>query len=78
MEVEKDEINMEQKMAYVENYLEEHKRFSFTELLERQKNKMEIIVTFLVILELIKIGRIIISQDDLNNDIIIKKVKVKV
>lgn len=70
-EVEKDEINMEQKMLYVEAYLEEHKRFSFVTLLERQKNKMEIIVTFLVVLELMKMGRIEIKQNDLKDDIII-------
>jgi segregation and condensation protein A len=71
--VEKDEIDMELKMAYVEAYLESNKEFSFVELLERQKSKMEIIVTFLVILELMKIGRITISQDDFKDDIIIKR-----
>ncbi|MCL2718494.1 MAG: segregation/condensation protein A [Lachnospiraceae bacterium] len=76
-EVEKDEINMEQKMSYVEAYLEEHTKFSFVCLLERQKSKMEIIVTFLVILELMKLGRIIIRQDELKDDIIIEKAKSK-
>jgi len=76
-EVEKDEISMEIKMAYVEAFLAEHKSFSFTLLLERQKSKMEIIVTFLVVLELIKLGRITTKQADLEDDIIIERAKKK-
>ena len=76
-EVQKDEINIEQKMSYIEAYIEEHIRFSFTQLLERQNNKMEIIVTFLVVLELMKLGRITIKQDDLHKDILIEKTKNK-
>ena len=70
-EVAKDEIDMEQKMAYVEAYLASHRRFAFVTLLERQRSKMEIIVTFLVVLELIRIGRVSIRQNDLDGDIII-------
>ena len=68
-QVQKDEIDMERKMAYVEDYLEKYSSFSFIELLERQNNKMEIIVTFLVILELMRMGRIGIRQDDIKDDI---------
>ena len=74
-QVQKDEIDMERKMAYVEAYLEKYGSFSFIELLERQNNKMEIIVTFLVILELMRIGRIGIRQDDIKDDI---RIEVKV
>ncbi len=48
-----------------------HKTFSFRKLLEKQSSKMEIIVTFLVILEMIKTGRIGIEQEDTFSDIII-------
>ena len=40
-----------------------------TVLLERQNSKMEIIVTFLLVLEMMKIGKIMISQEDLFGDI---------
>lgn len=76
-EVEKDEVDMERKMSYVEAYLIRHQCFSFVELLERQKSKMEIIVTFLVILELMKVGRIIIRQDNYRDDIIIEATESK-
>lgn len=69
--LEKDEISMEQKMSYVEEYISKNKKFSFRALLECQTGKMEIIVTFLVILELMKVGRIHIFQEDIFDDILI-------
>ena len=38
---------------------------------EKQNSKMEIIVTFLVVLELIKVGIIVITQDTIYDDILI-------
>lgn len=70
--IQKDVIDMEAKSSYIDNYLRLNKRFSFAELLEKQNSKAEIIVTFLLILELMKVGRITISQDNLFDDIIIE------
>ena len=69
--IEKDEIDMDVKTLYVEAYAREHKQFSFRKLLEKQSSKMEIIVTFLIILELMKTGKITISQENIFDDIII-------
>lgn len=69
--IEKEEVDMEAKEAYVEAYIKLHRKFSFRSLLEKQNSKMEIIVTFLLILELMKTGRILIEQDDIFDDIII-------
>lgn len=73
--IEKEEIDMEQKELYIETFLASHKKFSFRDLLEKQKSKAEIIVVFLIILELIKTGRITIVQDELFDDIKITAVK---
>ena len=70
--IEKDEVDMDERFLYVEAYAREHKRFSFKNLLEKQKSKMNIIVTFLVILELMKSGKIVISQENIFDDIIIE------
>lgn len=67
--IEKDEIDMDLKTTYVEAYVRSHKTFSFRKLLEKQHSKMEIIVTFLVILEMIKLGRIEIEQENTFADI---------
>ena len=58
-------------MLYVEAYAREHKTFSFCKLLEKQNSKMEVIVTFLIILELMKTGKINISQENIFDDIMI-------
>mgnify|MGYP002514352835 CR=1 FL=1 len=70
-EDEKEEIDINVKTLYVEAYAREHKSFSFRKLLEKQSSKMEVIVTFLIILELMKTGKINISQEDIFDDILI-------
>ncbi len=70
-QIEKDEVDMDAKTAYIEQYIHTHKTFSFRELLEKQHSRMEIIVTFLVMLEMMKTGRISIVQEDIFEDILI-------
>ena len=67
--IEKDEIDMDAKMVYIEDYVRSHRIFSFRNLLEKQHSKVEIIVTFMVILEMMKLGRIGIVQEHLFDDI---------
>ena len=69
--IEKEEIDMDVKLLYVEAYAKEHRIFSFRKLLEKQTSKMEIIVTFLIILEMMKMGKIVISQENIFDDIMI-------
>lgn len=69
--IEKDEVDMDIKTSYVEDYIRSHKTCSFRQLLEKQHSKMEIIVTFLVILEMMKLGKISIVQEDICDDILI-------
>ncbi|MCR5674039.1 MAG: segregation/condensation protein A [Lachnospiraceae bacterium] len=69
--IEKDEINLEEKQLYIEMYVRTHKKFSFRALLEEQPTKMEIVVTFLIMLEMMKVGKIRIVQDNLFDDIMI-------
>ena len=69
--IEKEEIDMDVKLLYVEAYAKEHGHFSFRRLLEKQTSKMEVIVTFLIVLELMKTGSITITQEDIFDDIMI-------
>lgn len=73
--IEKEEIDMDAKTLYIKAYIREHDRFSFRQLLEKQHSKTEIIVTFLVMLEEMKLGEIEIEQDETFGDIIIKSRK---
>ncbi len=69
--IAKDEINIEEKQRYIENYILLKKHFSFRELLEKQNSKMEIIVSFLAVLEMIKYGIIEATQGEDDEDIVI-------
>ena len=69
--IEKEEIDMDAKTLYIKAYIREHKQFSFKQLLEKQSSKTEIIVTFLVVLEEMKLGEIEIEQETTFGDIII-------
>lgn len=70
--IEKEEVSLEERMGYLEQYALTHRRFSFRGLLEAQSSKMEIIVTFLSILELMKVGKILISQERIFDDIFVE------
>ncbi len=70
--IEKEEVSLEERMEYLEQYAIAHRNFSFRAILEAQSTKMEIIVTFLSILELMKTGKILISQENIFDDILIE------
>lgn len=67
--IQKEEVSLEDKIVQLQEYAKEHKHFSFRSLLEAQSSKVEIIVTFLAILELMKMGKIFISQEHIFDDI---------
>lgn len=72
--IEKEEVSLEDKLDFVESYAKEHQTFSFRKLLEGQKSKMQVVVTFLAILELMKTGKILIHQETTFGEIMITSV----
>lgn len=66
--IEKEEVNFQEKVRSIQEYGISHRKFRFRRLLEKAGNKLEIIVTFLGILELMKMGRVLISQTQLFED----------
>lgn len=73
-QIEKEEVTLPEKLDYVTEYAREHKRFSFRELLERQASRVQLVVTFLAILELMKVGTVRIEQEEHFDDILISAV----
>lgn len=69
--IEKEEVSLPEKMTFVERYAIKERHFSFKKLLEGQKSKMHVVVTFLAILELMKTGKIQIAQEEIFGDILI-------
>lgn len=69
--IQKEEVSVDDKMEYLNEYIVTHRKFSFRELLEHQKSKLQIVVTFLAILEMMKVGSIMVEQENTFEDIII-------
>ena len=67
--IEKEEVSLSKKLLDIMNYGLEHREFSFRELLTKQSTKMDIVVTFLAVLELMKIGNLSIVQETVFGDI---------
>lgn len=68
-EIKKEEVSLTDKVNYILGFTEKCGKYSFRKLLENQRGKMDIIVTFLAILELIKIGKITVAQENTFDDI---------
>lgn len=67
--IKKEEVTVEERLEYVKGYLMEHKELSFRQLLMEKPGKISTIVTFLVVLELIKTGFLEVSQEGTMTDI---------
>lgn len=68
-EIRQEAVSLPEKMVNVEEYARTHRHFSFRNLLEGQSGKLQVIVTFLAILELMKTGVIRVSQREIFDDI---------
>ena len=65
----REEVSLSDKMIEIKDFARTHQKFSFRNLLESQCSKVQVIVTFLSILELMKMGHIHVEQDRLFDDI---------
>lgn len=61
--IEKEKVPLKDTIISVVKYANQNKKFSFKKLLENQKSRTQVIVTFLAVLELMKVGRITVTQD---------------
>ena len=62
--IHREPVRLEQKITSVMDYARKARRFSFRQLLEKQTDKLEVVVTFLAVLELMKIGKIHLTQEE--------------
>jgi len=74
--IEKEEVRIEDKMEEIRLSMRGLKGINFRTLLEVQASKINVIVTFLAILELMKVGDIVIRQSELFGEIIIDSLDV--
>ena len=75
--IQREEISVADKELYIRAYLQRHPHADFREMLELEDSKEEIIVTFLVILELMKNQKIRITQEEAFGKILIDLVETE-
>mgnify|MGYP002554754786 FL=1 len=73
--LQKEEVDMDQMREKVAEYIEQHEVYNFRELLLGQATKMQVIIAFLIILEMMKEGVITIVQEESFGEIHIAKNK---
>lgn len=70
--IRKEAVSLEDKIASVMGFARQHRKFSFRRMLEGQPDRIEVVVTFLALLELMKIGKIALTQEHLFDDMMIE------
>ncbi len=61
--IRREPVSLETRVREVMDYARIHRRFHFRQMLERHGDRLEIVVTFLAVLELMKIGKIGLTQE---------------
>ena len=67
-------VSLKERLDKIRNLIKQSGKINFFELLGNVKNKTEIIVSFLALLELVKQKTVVFTQDDAFSDILIEKV----
>lgn len=75
--IEREKFRVSDKIRHIIHFSAAHSKYSFRNLLEEQATKTEVVVTFLAVLELMKMGRIHLTQEHIHDDIIIEPVDVE-
>ncbi|MCI8514907.1 MAG: segregation/condensation protein A [Lachnospiraceae bacterium] len=75
--IKKEPFRVSVKIGSILTFAGKEKRFSFRQLLERQSDKVEIIVTFLAVLELMKMGHLKVSQENPDSEIELEAVAIE-
>lgn len=71
-EIKKEEFTVQDKIIELLNLRELYSSLSFADLLDNVVTKVEMIVTFLAVLELIKMGSVRVKQTEVFDDIVIR------
>lgn len=69
--IEKENVSLQDKMDYIRGFAVNYNQFGFRALLEKQAGRMEVIVTFLAVLELVKVSIVRVEQEKFGDEILI-------
>lgn len=75
--IEKEPISLEARIMNVMQFARQHRKFRFRQMLKGKEDRLEVVVTFLAILELMKIGKIRLTQEHIFDDMDIETLEVE-
>ena len=67
--VRREPLNIPEKITEIRSFISSGSAFSFRQLIEKQPTKLNVIATFLAVLELMKTGELVAEQDENMDDI---------
>lgn len=74
--IKKEPFRVSEKIGNILTFARNTRRFGFRQLLERQGDRVEVIVTFLAVLELMKMGHLAVTQESLDAEIELETVHI--
>ena len=75
--IHREPISVEDRIRDVMRFARKKRKFSFRQMLERSGDRLEIVVTFLAVLELMKMGKISLTQEELFDDMQIETLEAE-
>jgi segregation and condensation protein A len=75
--IRKEPFRVSVKIGNILTFAQKEKKFYFRQLLERQSDKVEVIVTFLAVLELMKMGHLNVNQASIDAEIELEAVDIE-
>lgn len=73
--IKREPISLENRIREVMRFARQHRRFCFRQMLEQQGDRLEIVVTFLAVLELMKMGKICLTQESIFDEMNIETIE---
>ena len=74
LEMQKEPVKLEQQKEFIYKYFDGDGRLRFSNILDKLKSRMEVVVTFLAILDLVREGLCIVTQDRVFGDLELQKI----
>jgi segregation and condensation protein A len=68
-DIRQEPVKLSDKLTYIYDFASKKKQFTFKELLVKEESRHGLVVTFLAILELMKLGALTVRQEELFGDI---------
>ncbi|MBO6150605.1 MAG: segregation/condensation protein A [Clostridium sp.] len=73
--IRREVVSLEETVADVMNFARTKRRFSFRQVIRKHHDRVHVVVAFLAVLELMKIGKIRLTQDALFDDMNIETIE---